>query len=114
MSVRWWIPYSGEELMAFPAIHPDIAVLHALRTDPDGNTEIGNNKGIDEELALTAKTVIVTAEEIVPEFNQSGYCRSLDRCRRSLAQRHRTHFLPPALSPGWPGSHGLHRSSQRS
>src|SRR5512136_2430753 len=26
-------PYSGEELMAFPAIHPDIAVIHALRSD---------------------------------------------------------------------------------
>jgi glutaconate CoA-transferase subunit A len=64
-------PYSGEELMAFPAIHTDIAVLHALRADPDGNTEIGNNKGIDEELALTSKTVIVTAEEIVPELTKA-------------------------------------------
>ncbi len=23
-------PYSGEELMAFPAIHPDVAVIHAF------------------------------------------------------------------------------------
>lgn len=64
-------PYSGEELMAFPAIQADIAVIHALRADPDGNTEIGNNKGIDEELALTSKTVIVTAEEIVPELTKA-------------------------------------------
>jgi glutaconate CoA-transferase subunit A len=64
-------PYSGEELMAFPAILPDLAVIHALRADTDGNALIGNNRGIDEELALTARTVIVTAEEIVPELEQA-------------------------------------------
>jgi glutaconate CoA-transferase, subunit A len=64
-------PYSGEELMAFPAIHPDIAVIHALRADPEGNAQIGANKGIDEELSLAADTVIVTAEEIVPELTQA-------------------------------------------
>jgi glutaconate CoA-transferase subunit A len=61
-------PYSGETLMAFPAIQPDFAVIHALRADPDGNAVIGDNKGIDEELLLTAGQVIVTAEEIVPEL----------------------------------------------
>ena len=61
-------PYSGEELMAFPAISPDVAVLHALKADNDGNYLIGKNKGIDEELAVTSKMVIVTTEEIVPEL----------------------------------------------
>jgi len=61
-------PYSGEELMAFPAIRPDVSVLHALNADTDGNYLIGKNKGIDEELAVTSKTVIVTTEEIVPEL----------------------------------------------
>ncbi len=64
-------PYSGEELMAFPAIKPNIAVIHALRADPDGNAQIGKNKGIDEELALTADKVIITADEIVPELTQA-------------------------------------------
>lgn len=64
-------PYSGEELTAFPAIEADIAVIHALQADRDGNVLIGKNKGIDEELALTAKTVIVTAEEIVPALQQA-------------------------------------------
>ena len=59
-------PYSGEELMAFPAIQPDMAVIHALQADQHGNAIIGDNKGIDLELALTAQTVILTAEEIVP------------------------------------------------
>jgi glutaconate CoA-transferase subunit A len=64
-------PYSGEELMAFPAIRPDVAVIHALRADVDGNAQIGDNKAVDEELAMTAATVIVTAEEILPELTKT-------------------------------------------
>lgn len=64
-------PYSGEELMAFPAIHPDVAVIHALRADLDGNAVIGAHKGVDEELLLTADRVIVTTEEIVPELDKA-------------------------------------------
>jgi len=63
-------PYSGEELVAFPAIQPDIAVVHALKADLDGNALIGKNKGIDEELLLTACRVILTTEEIVPELDE--------------------------------------------
>jgi glutaconate CoA-transferase subunit A len=59
-------PYNGEELVAFPALHPDVAVIHALRADAAGNAQIGDNKGVDEELALTAGRVILTTEEIVP------------------------------------------------
>ena len=61
-------PYSGEELMAFPAIQPDVAVIHALKADLDGNALIGDNKGVDIELSLAAKEVIITAEELVPEL----------------------------------------------
>lgn len=64
-------PYSGEELMAFPAIKPDVAVIHALRADYDGNAQIGQNKAVDEELALASDTVILTAEEIVPTLDRA-------------------------------------------
>ncbi len=64
-------PYSGEELMAFPAIRPDVAVIHALQADPHGNCTIGDNRGIDEEIALTADLVIVTTEMIVPELKKA-------------------------------------------
>ncbi len=63
-------PYSGEELIAFPAIRPDVAVIHAIKADVDGNALIGDNKGVDIELSLTAKTVILTAEELVPELSK--------------------------------------------
>jgi glutaconate CoA-transferase subunit A len=61
-------PYSGEELMAFPAIHPDVAVIHALTADFDGNALIGDNKGVDTELCLVANSVIITTEALVPEL----------------------------------------------
>jgi glutaconate CoA-transferase subunit A len=64
-------PYSGEELVAFPAIQPDVAVIHALRADMDGNALIGDNKGVDVELCLTARTVILTTEELVPELTKA-------------------------------------------
>jgi glutaconate CoA-transferase subunit A len=64
-------PYSGEELMAFPAIEPDVAVIHALRADSEGNAQIGKNKGVDEELTLTSKKVIITTEEIVPRLERA-------------------------------------------
>jgi glutaconate CoA-transferase subunit A len=64
-------PYSGEELMAFPAIQPDVAVIHALVADYDGNALIGDNKGVDLELSLTAKKVIITTEEIIPKLDKA-------------------------------------------
>lgn len=58
-------PYSGQELVAFPAIHPDVAVLHALVADRRGNARLNKNLGIDPELAAAATTTIVTAETVV-------------------------------------------------
>lgn len=64
-------PYSGEELIAFPAIHPDVAVIHGLKADFDGNAVIGDNKGVDVELCLSADRVIITAEELVSELTKA-------------------------------------------
>jgi len=61
-------PYSGEILTAFPPIRCDLAVIHALRADHDGNADIGQNWGVDRELALVADKVIVTAEQVVPRL----------------------------------------------
>jgi glutaconate CoA-transferase subunit A len=63
-------PYSGETLTAFPAIKPDIVVIHALAADPEGNVIIGDNQAIDSELALTGEKVIVTTETLVPELKK--------------------------------------------
>lgn len=64
-------PYTGEELMAFPAIPLDVAVLHGLEADPSGNVKLNNNLGIDLELVYIAKTVIVTVERVVEQVEPS-------------------------------------------
>jgi glutaconate CoA-transferase subunit A len=91
-------PYSGEELVAFPAIQPDVAVIHALRADPSGNAQIGENRGVDEELALTARTVIVTAEEIVPELARADIVGPLVTCVVHAPGG----ALPTSCHPGYP------------
>jgi glutaconate CoA-transferase subunit A len=64
-------PYTGEKLTAFPPISPDIAIIHALQADQEGNALIGTNKGIDEDLSLAAEMVIITAEAIVPSLEKA-------------------------------------------
>ncbi len=64
-------PYSGEELTAFPAIHCDLAIVHALEVDPQGNANIGEHQGVDRELALVSEQVIVTTEKIVPSLKRA-------------------------------------------
>jgi len=64
-------PYSGEELMAFPAIHCDVAVLHGLEGDQQGNVKLNNNLGVDMELVYLADTVIVTVERVVENVEKS-------------------------------------------
>jgi glutaconate CoA-transferase subunit A len=61
-------PYSGEQLTAFPAIHCDVAVVHALEADARGNALLNGHWGVDREVVLVAKTVVVTAERIVEKL----------------------------------------------
>lgn len=60
-------PYTGEELMAFPAIHCDVALLHGLEADYRGNVLLNNNIGIDMELVYIADTVVVSVERVVEQ-----------------------------------------------
>lgn len=64
-------PYSGEELMAFPAMRCDVAVLHALEGDRHGAVKLNNNLGVDIELSCLAKTIIVTVERMVDKVERS-------------------------------------------
>jgi len=64
-------PYSGEELMAFPAIRCDVAILHGLEADQLGNVKLNNNLGVDNELVYMADKVIITVEKIVERVEKS-------------------------------------------
>ena len=61
-------PFTGEELMAVPALNPDVAIIHAQQADWRGNVAIWGITGIQKEAALSARRVIVTVEEIVEEI----------------------------------------------
>jgi glutaconate CoA-transferase, subunit A len=64
-------PYSGEELVAFPALRPDVAVVHALESDRTGNAVLGRNLGADLELAMTARSLVVTTERVVDRLERA-------------------------------------------
>ena len=59
-------PFTGEELTAVRALQPDVAIVHALRSDAEGNAQWDGTSGPDVEMAKAAKRVIVTCEEVVP------------------------------------------------
>jgi glutaconate CoA-transferase subunit A len=58
-------PYTSRQLVAFPALRPDVVVIHAQECDRSGNAVLIGNLAIDIELAMAAQRVIVTAERIV-------------------------------------------------
>lgn len=58
-------PFTGAELVAVRAIHPDIAILHVQRADCEGNAHVWGNHGVMRDAAFAAKRVILTCEEIV-------------------------------------------------
>jgi glutaconate CoA-transferase subunit A len=60
-------PYSGREVITVPALHPDVAIVHVQRCDPQGNAHLWGIVGEQKEVAFAAKKVILTAEEIVDE-----------------------------------------------
>jgi glutaconate CoA-transferase, subunit A len=60
-------PYTGEKLLAVPALFPDVALLHVHRADRLGNCQIDGYPHMDADIARAAATVLVTAEEIVSE-----------------------------------------------
>jgi glutaconate CoA-transferase subunit A len=58
-------PYTGEQLPALPAIKPDVALIHALAADEQGNAILGGNRAIDMEIAQAANITIVSTEAVV-------------------------------------------------
>jgi len=58
-------PFTGKELTAVQAIAPDAAIIHAQRADEQGNVQIFGTSASDLDMAMAAKSVVVTVEEIV-------------------------------------------------
>ena len=60
-------PFTGETLNLIPALFPDVALIHVHRADKFGNCQIDGYPFMDSDIASASTTVLVTAEEIVPE-----------------------------------------------
>jgi glutaconate CoA-transferase subunit A len=64
--------HDGEEVTAVPALNPDVAVLHAQQADRGGNVGLWGITGIQREVALASRSVVVTVEEVVDELDLRG------------------------------------------
>lgn len=61
-------PFTGEELAAFPALNPDVGIIHAHKADRKGNVLLEGIVGVQKETVLAAKAAIVTVEEVVDDL----------------------------------------------
>lgn len=59
-------PYTGESIATVPPLNPDVTIVHAQRSDADGNTQVWGLLGVQKEAAFASKRVIVVVEELVP------------------------------------------------
>jgi glutaconate CoA-transferase subunit A len=62
-------PFSGEPLLAVPAINPDVTILHAQQADRQGSVLIRGITGAAREAALAARCLLVTVEAQVERLD---------------------------------------------
>lgn len=58
-------PYTHQQLLAVPALHPDVALIHVHRADVYGNAQVDGYRHMDADMARAARRVVVSTEEIV-------------------------------------------------
>lgn len=61
-------PFTGEKLAATPSLRPDTSIIHAQKADKAGNVLLWGIIGVQKEVALAGRRVIVTVEEICDEL----------------------------------------------
>src|SRR6201994_2815323 len=61
-------PFTGEELVAVPALRPDVAIVHAQEADRARNLQLWGIPGVQKEAVLAADRALVTVERIVDEL----------------------------------------------
>lgn len=61
-------PFTGEPLVAVPALNPDVAMIHAQEADRAGNVQLWGIPGVQKEAVLAAARSLVTVERIVDEL----------------------------------------------
>lgn len=61
-------PFTGEQLVAVPALNPDVTIVHAQEADREGNVQLWGIPGVQKEAVLAAERSLVTVERIVEEL----------------------------------------------
>jgi glutaconate CoA-transferase subunit A len=59
-------PFTGERLLALPALYPDVAALHVHEADRYGNCRIRGTTVADVDVARAARRLIITCERLIP------------------------------------------------
>ena len=59
-------PFSGKKVGLYPALYPDVAMIHVHECDIYGNARIRGIVVADDDLARAAKRLIITTERLVP------------------------------------------------
>jgi glutaconate CoA-transferase subunit A len=59
-------PFTGEALVAVPALNPDVAIVHGQFADAEGNLQLFGLSGDTVDGALASKRIVATVEKIVP------------------------------------------------
>lgn len=62
-------PFSGEELVAVPALRPDVAIVHAQESDREGNVQLWGIPGVQKEAVFAASRSLVTVERIADHLD---------------------------------------------
>ncbi|HEV3082113.1 MAG TPA: CoA-transferase [Gemmataceae bacterium] len=65
-------PFTGERLLALPALFPDVAAIHVHEADRYGNARIRGTSVADFDLARAAKRLIITCERLIPSAEIRG------------------------------------------
>lgn len=58
-------PFTGQKMLAVPALYPDVAFIHVHRADIYGNCQIDGILVADDDIAKASKRVIITTEKII-------------------------------------------------
>ncbi len=58
-------PFTGQKLMAVPALYPDLSIIHVHQADIYGNARIDGISIVDLDLARASRRLIITTERIV-------------------------------------------------
>ena len=59
-------PFTGDKLLAVPALYPDVSAIHVHEADRHGNCRIRGTTVADLDVARASRRLIITCERLIP------------------------------------------------